>query len=128
MVSMNEDLIKKIIIEKSRDPWWQDSERKVIERYGKIFNPQNLDILTKEDFKSFLLIKNNLHWEGIHRQGNIITADMQKLKGFLKELLNEDTSIQQRLEKLFDKNNPLYIKGLGRAVVTPILLIVYPKK
>ena len=128
MTNMSEDMIQKVITEKSRDTWWQDSERKVVDKYGKIFNPKNLDKLTKEDFKSFLLFRNNLHWVGINRQSNIISSDMEKLTRYLKELLNEDIPIQERLEKLLDRNNSLYIKGLGRAVLTPILLVVYPKK
>jgi len=55
-------------------------EEMVIKKYGAMFHPINLDNLTKEGFKSFLLLKNNKHWEGIHRQGNMITADMDKLK------------------------------------------------
>ena len=43
-------------------------EDEVMKRYGYIFHPRNLDNLKKEDFKSFLLMKNNKHWEGIHRQ------------------------------------------------------------
>ncbi|GAH76862.1 unnamed protein product [marine sediment metagenome] len=55
-------------------------ENEVIDKYGSMFIPNKIDFLTKEDFKSFLLIKNNKHWEGIHRQGNMITQDMDKLK------------------------------------------------
>ncbi|MHB8362872.1 MAG: endonuclease NucS domain-containing protein [Patescibacteria group bacterium] len=123
-----EDNIKRIIQEKSHDQWWVDSERKVLEKYGEIFSSKNLDHLTKDEFKSFLLIKNNLHWEGIHRQGNLVTLDMKKLKLFLKELLDEDIPIEKRLNTLFNKNNTLYIKGIGKAVLTPILLVVYPQK
>lgn len=125
---MDTDLIQKIIDEKTNNPWWIEAEKKVSGRYGHIFNPANLDRLTKEDFKSFLLIKNNLHWEGIHRQGNLITSDMDKLRGFLKLLLDENIPIKERLQKLFDKRGGYYIKGLGRAVVTPIMLLVYPDK
>ena len=103
-------------------------EKEVIQKYGTIFNPVNLDNLTKEDFKSFLLLKNNRHWEGIHRQGNIITADMDKLRKGLKILLDESKNIKERLNFLFPPNKPNYIKGLGRAIVTPILLVVYPNK
>ncbi len=53
-----------------------EAERIVIEKYGRIFRPDNLDNLTDDDFKGFLLMKNNRHWEGIHRQNNQITADM----------------------------------------------------
>lgn len=106
----------------------KNEENEVIEKYGSMFNPNNLDSLNKEDFKSFLLIKNNKHWEGIHRQGNMITQDMNKLKNALKILLDEEKPIEERLKFLFPKNKPGYIKGLGRAIVTPILMVVYPTK
>jgi len=122
-----EDIIQKTIKEKSSQAWWRDSDKKVIGKYGKMFDPQNLDNLTKEDFKSFLLLKNNLHWEGIQRQGNIITADMQKLRNTLTVLLDENLPLRNRLAKILDKNESK-IKGLGRAVITPILLVVYPSK
>ncbi len=103
-------------------------EKSVIQEYGDLFNPANLDKLTKEDFKSFLLIKNNHHWEGIHRQSNLITSDMGKLRKGLKILLDENKSIEERLDFLFPPNGTNYIKGLGRAIITPILLVVYPDK
>jgi len=55
------DLIKDIIEKHKTDTWWQESERMVVGKYGKLFHPSNLNKLTKEEFKSFLLIKNNLH-------------------------------------------------------------------
>lgn len=103
-------------------------EKQVIARYGTVFKPENLGHLTAEDFKSFLLIKNNKHWEGIHRHGNKITSDMPKLKNALNILLDESKPIKERLNKLLPKNGPAYIKGLGRAVLTPILMVVYPDK
>lgn len=106
----------------------KNEENEVIERYGSMFNPNNLDSLTKEDFKSFLLMKNNKHWEGIHRQGNMITQDMGKLKKALKILLNEEVPIEKRLNILIPKNKANFIKGLHRSVVTPIMMVVYPDK
>ena len=93
-----------------------------------MFRPDNLDNLTKEDFKSFLLFRNNKHWEGIHRQGNLVTADMNKLKKALEILLDEDKDIRDRLNKLFPPNNNNFVKGLGRAIFTTILLVVYQQK
>jgi hypothetical protein len=55
-----------------------NDENNVIKKYGSMFHPDNLDRLTAEKFKSFLLIRNNKHWEGIHRQGNMLTSDMGK--------------------------------------------------
>lgn len=105
-----------------------NDEKAVIEKYGSMFHPKNLDNLTAEDFKSFLLINNNKHWEGIHRQGNMITAEMGKLKSTLGLLLEESKPIIERLNKILPKNKPPLIKGLGRAVLTPILMIVCPDK
>lgn len=109
-------------------PERQNEEKEVIDKYGHIFHPDNLDVLTKDDFKSFLLLKNNKHWEGIHRQGNMITQDIDKLRRALKNLLDESKPLKERLDFLFPKNRPNYIKGLGRAIVTPILMVVYPTK
>jgi len=122
------DLIIDIIEKHKKNSWWLKSEEKVIGKYGKLFHPSNLNKLTKEEFKSFLLIKNNLHWDGIHRQGNLITEDMNKLKKALSVLLDENRDIKERLNFLFPMKEKNYIVGLGRAVVTPILLVVYPKK
>jgi len=106
----------------------KNEEDEVIDKYGSMFNPNNLGSLNKEDFKSFLLMKNNKHWEGIHRQGNMITQDMNKLKKALKILLNEEVSIEKRLNILIPKNKDNYIKGLHRSVITPIMMVVYPTK
>jgi len=125
---MDQDLIQKSILGKANNPWWLESEKKVVGKYGQMFNPSNLDQLTKEDFKSFLLIKNNLHWEGIHRQSNLITSDMEALRKYLKYLLNEEIPIKERLKQVFNTRGGYIIKGLGKAVITPILLVVYPTK
>ncbi|MDW7680137.1 MAG: endonuclease NucS [bacterium] len=122
------ELITKIIQEKKNDPWWIESEKKVLERYGSLFNFNNIKNITQEEFKSFLLIKHNYHWEGIHRQQGLITSDMQKLKKALTILLDENKPAKKRLDFLFPKGSENYIKGLGKAVVTPILLVAYPEK
>lgn len=103
-------------------------EEQVIAKFGKMFSSSNLNQLTKEDFASFLLIKNNRHWEGIHRQVNIIIADMPKLREALGILLDETRPLDERLDTLFPKNGTSMIKGLGRAIVTPVLMMVYPDK
>lgn len=103
-------------------------KEEVLERYGPIFSPDNLDELTKEEFKSFLLYDNNKHWKGIHRHGNRVTEDMESLRNALKLVLDEDEDIVTRLNAVVEKGGSHYIKGLGRAVITPILLVVYPTK
>ncbi|OQB05853.1 MAG: hypothetical protein BWY19_00737 [bacterium ADurb.Bin212] len=110
------------------DPRRLEEEREVIEKYGQLFNPSNLDNLTVEDFKGFLLMKNNRHWDGIHRQNNLITQDMPRLISVLKLLLDETQDISVRLNKIFPLAGQSMIKGLGKSIVTPILLMVYPDK
>jgi hypothetical protein len=102
-----------------------DAQEAAVEHYGKLFRPDNIDNLTEDEFKAFLLFKNNRHWSGIHRQPNIY-ADMNRLRTTLKLLLDEAQPIQVRLDKITDAVGPLYIRGLGRAVLTPILMCVYP--
>jgi len=124
---MNNQILE-IIRAKKNSSWWLKSEKVVISKYGSIFHPSNLENLTKENFLSFLLIKNNLHWEGIHRQQKSVTSDMQKLKQTLTFLLDESKSLTERLSSLSPKKGKYYIKGLGKAIITPILLVVYPNK
>lgn len=109
-------------------PERQNEEKEVIDKYGYMFHPHNLDVLTKDDFKSFLLYKNNKHWVGIHRHGDMITQDMNKLRNALKILLDESKPLKERLDILIPKNKPSYIKWFGRAIMTPILMVVYPTK
>jgi hypothetical protein len=103
------------------------AQKAALEHYGKLFQTENIVNLTEEQFRGFLLLKNNKHWAGIHRQSNIY-ADMDRLKTAMKVLLDEAQPIQTRLDKITDKSGPLYIRGLGRAVLTPILMCVYPDK
>ena len=100
----------------------------VLARYGPIFDHSNLSELTAEQFKSFLLYKNNRHWKSIHRQGNQIVEDMDALRETLGVLLDEKRPLIDRLRALRPKNGEPMIKGLARSVITPILLVAHPEK
>lgn len=50
------------------------------------------------------------------------------MRNALGILLDETKPLKERLDFLFPKNKPNYIKGLSRAIVTPILMVVYPDK
>jgi hypothetical protein len=86
-----------------------------------------LSNVTQGDFKDFLLLKNNKHWSGLHRQPQIY-ENMDRLRECLEILLNESKPLAQRLDVIAPKGKPPFIKGLGRAVITPILMCVYPDK
>jgi hypothetical protein len=100
----------------------------MLARYGQLFHPANIPNLTAEEFKSFLSIKNNKHWEGIHRQSGLLTRDMERLREALGILVDEERPLPERLAKLFPKGQSGFVKGLGRAVATPILTVVYPEE
>lgn len=37
------------------------AQKVAVEQYGKLFRPENIPSLTEEQFKAFLLFKNNKH-------------------------------------------------------------------
>lgn len=106
----------------------QEDAQKVIERYGDLFHPNHLLNLTEEEFRSFLLYKNNKHWSGIHRQSSMLTEDMNLLRKVLGILLDESRPLEDRFNEIFPKGSNSMLRGLGRAVATPILHVVYPSK
>jgi hypothetical protein len=113
-----EDQARQMIAD--RDQVWRE--------YGRLFHPDNLRRLTAEDFMGFLLYENNRHWWGIHRQRVAQTADMNRLRAALAVLLDESRPIEERLDWLRPRAGPKPIPGLGPAVMTPILHVVYPDR
>jgi hypothetical protein len=53
---------------------------------------------------------------------------MARLREAIRILVDENQKLEKRLNVLFPPNKPNYIKGMGKAVATPILLVVYPGK
>jgi Holliday junction resolvase-like predicted endonuclease len=98
----------------------------VLARYGRVFSPQNIKNMSAEDFLSFLSFKNNHHWEGLHRRGPDIVKDIKKLRSALAVLVDEARPIVQRMDRVLD--GPDRVPYLGRAVLTAILMVVYPDR
>ena len=97
----------------------------VLARYQPLFKPENLASLTREDFLSFLLFRNNQHWDSLHRQGPQMTEDMPRLRAALQALLDESRPIEQRLNDT-KQGRKGSVPGLGRATITAILLVCHP--
>jgi len=85
-----------------------------------VFSPERLHLLTAADFKSFLRYEHNRHWWGIHRHETRLVADMDRLRWALGTLLDQSQPLERRLDEA------ARLPGLGKAVLTPILLVVYP--
>ncbi len=112
--------------EKDEFPVEQDivkARDQVLNRYQKIFNTQHIDRLTKEEFHSFLLFRNNQHWSGLHRYSPKMCKDMKGLREAIKILLYDGENIAERIDTATDM-----VFGMGIAVATAILLVAYPKK
>lgn len=105
----------------------QDRDR-VHAEYGRLFHPDNLHQMTAENFKGFLLYENNRHWWGIHRQQAMLVSDMPRLRKVLYELVDESRPLGERLDWVEPRGGVKPQPGLGRAVITPILHVVYPDR
>ena len=101
---------------------------RVLAEYGNLFHPDNLGRLTADDFKGFLRYENNRHWWGIHRHEAKLISDMDRLRNGLAILLDESQPIVTRLDRMEPGTGPKPVPGIGKAVLTPILHVVYPDK
>ncbi|KKM98426.1 hypothetical protein LCGC14_1158150, partial [marine sediment metagenome] len=107
---------------------WIKKRKKAQEKYKNLFNFENIDKLTEEDFSEFLNFKNNLSWTGLHRHKTKILSDIEKLKKTLKYLVNEKIPIDDRINNVVKRNTTVHIEGMGIAIVTAILHINNPEK
>jgi len=95
----------------------------VFARFQPVFSPEHIPQLTEDEFKPFLLDRNNHHWSGLHRQGGRLCSDMPRLRKALSLLLDESLPVHERLDKVVGS-----VKGLGKAIATAILVIAYPDR
>jgi hypothetical protein len=95
----------------------------VFSRFQPIFAPSHVPKLTAEEFKPILYFDSNHHWTGLHRQGARICEDMSKLREALLVLLDETRPLEARLDEVAGS-----VKGFGKATMTAILHVAYPKK
>lgn len=115
------------------DEWIAANPNRVLEKeaalskWGAYFRQSDLNQITADGIREFLTFKGNKHWGHIQRHSEIY-ADMPRFRECLAILLNESISIERRLDSILPSGGPPFIKGLGRAVLTPILMCAYPGK
>ena len=105
-----------------------EARDQVLSRYQPIFSDEHLPRLTRDEFLSFLSIKNNHHWTGIQRSGGVVTKDMDALREALSLLLDESRPLSERLDQLRPPSGGGLVERLGPATLTPILMVRYPEK
>jgi hypothetical protein len=95
----------------------------VLDEYRPIFQPEEVESLTEQVFKEFLLYKNNRHWTGLHRKRSMMTDDMEKLRDGLQTLVDEDKDLATRVQTVKEE-----VDGLGKATISAILVTTYPER
>jgi hypothetical protein len=95
----------------------------VLARFQPVFSPEHVAEITAEEFRSFLLLENNHHWSGLHRQSTRMCADMDKLREALSILADETRPVADRV----DQGSGM-ILGMGKNVVSAILLVMHPDR
>jgi len=95
----------------------------VLARFQPTFAPEHVTDIAEDEFYSFLLLKNNRHWSGLHRHGPRMSADMNRLRVALATLVDEDEPVADRLDRAIGM-----VTGMGKNVATAILLITQPDR
>jgi hypothetical protein len=110
-----------------RDPEKIKEEQEVINKFQRLFRYDNIDNISKEQFQSFLDIKENRHWT-LQRLKTTLTQDMPKLRMSLKILVDNSLPLEDRLRKLRDPDSPEFMEYMGNATFSPILLVTNPNE
>lgn len=106
-----------------------EDQPEVLAKFQPMFAPDQLPQLTEEQFRQFLLFRENRHWDGIQRHGPKVCEDMGRLRCALEILLDESRPIVERLEQLIPPGSgPSYVPYLNKAILTPILLVAHPER
>jgi hypothetical protein len=108
-----EDGLKRII----------QSKEEVLRRFQPIFDKDHLPKLTEQEFSPLLYSEYNHHWSGLHRHLSKICADIPLLREVLADLLDESKPIEERFNHAIET-----VPGMGKAIITAILQVVYPDK
>jgi hypothetical protein len=101
-------------------------ELEVTQYWGIIFSPKGIATLTKQDMTGFLSYRQNHRWREISRDD--VTMDMDRLRAALMLLVNESVDIAARLNALEPGRGELAVPHLGKAKLTPLLLVTHPKQ
>jgi hypothetical protein len=100
-------------------------ELEVCQYWGIIFSPKGIATLTKQDMTGFLSYRQNHRWREISRDD--VTVDMEALRATLAILLDESRPVAERLNALEPGRGAMAVPHLGKAKLTPLLLVTHPK-
>lgn len=101
-------------------------ELEVTDYFKVIFSPKGVATLTKQDMTGFLSYRQNHRWKEISRDD--VTADMDNLRAALAVVLDETRPLAERLNAVDPGRGALAVPHLGKAKLTPLLLVTNPAK
>jgi hypothetical protein len=94
--------------------------------WSLIFSSKGIATLTKQDMTGFMSFAQNKRWREISKEN--VATDMDRLRAALLVLVDESQSIATRLNALESGRGELAVPHLGKAKLTPILLVSHPKQ
>lgn len=100
-------------------------EQEVTQYFGVIFSARGIATLTKQDMTGFLSFRQNKRWREISKED--VTRDMERLRTALLMLVDESRPVAERLNALEPGRGELAVPHLGKAKLTPILLVSFPR-
>jgi hypothetical protein len=101
-------------------------ELEVTQYWGVIFSPKAVPSMTKQDITGFLSYQQNKRWREISKEN--VTSDMERLRSAIACLVDETRPINERLDELEPGRGALAVPHLGKAKLTPMLLVSHPKQ
>ncbi len=101
-------------------------EQEVCAYWSVIFSPKGVATLTKQDMTGFMSYQQNKRWREISKEN--VTADMDRLRAALTCLVDESRPVAERLNELEPGRGALAVPHLGKAKLTPMLLVTQPQK
>lgn len=101
-------------------------EQEVTQYFGVIFSEKGVQTLTKQDMTGFLSFKQNKRWREISKED--VTRDMERLRAAILVLVDESRPIAERLNLIEPGRGELAVPHLGKAKLTPILLMTNPRR
>lgn len=99
----------------------------VLGRFQTVFAPDAIDNLAEDVFRDFLSFKHNRHWTGLQRPTAHVCDDMPRLRAALTHLFNEELPVADRIDDL-TQNQDISVPGIGVGILTPLLLVQYPRQ
>ena len=126
MALIRESIIGEIKMAQTGGMQLRLTEQEVCEYWSVIFTSRGIATLTKQDMTGFLSYKQNRRWRDISKED--VTLDMPRLRQALLILVDESRPIKDRLDDLEPGRGTHAVPHLGKAKLSPILMMADPKK